>query len=87
MLPNLYFIFDTNTLISAHLLLGSISFKAFNLARRIGILACTIETFDEFSKSFRRDKFEKYLSIDKRRHDIEETRTFVAFFQVKEKIS
>jgi putative PIN family toxin of toxin-antitoxin system len=87
MLPNLYFIFDTNTLISAHLLLGSVSFRALNLARRIGIIACTEETFEEFSQSFSRDKFEKYLSIKKRKFDIAEIKSFIEFFRVKFKVS
>ncbi len=81
-----YFIFDTNTLISAHLLLGSISFKALSLARRIGITACTEETFEEFSQSFRRNKFDKYLSVSKRKRDIEDTKTFMEFFRVKVKV-
>lgn len=84
---NRYFIFDTNVLISAHILTNSISFKALNLARRIGTIACTLETFYEFEMSFSRDKFEKYLPLNRRYVDLVEMKTYVEFFRVRENVS
>lgn len=84
---NRYFIFDTNTLISAHILANSVSYKALNLARQIGIIACTLETFKEFEISFTRNKFEKYLSYNRRYVDLVEMKSYIEFFIVKQNIS
>jgi predicted nucleic acid-binding protein len=60
---------------------------ALNLARRIGLIACTLETFKEFEISFMRNKFEKYLPLNRRYVDIVEIKTYVEFFIVKENAS
>lgn len=58
--------FDTNALISAHLLDKSASRKAYNKAIDNGVLIYSAETFDEFANTFIRSKFEKYLPLEKR---------------------
>ena len=60
------FVFDTNVLISAHLLDKSESRKAYDKAVAKGILIYSSATFDEFAKTFIRSKFERYLPLDKR---------------------
>jgi putative PIN family toxin of toxin-antitoxin system len=60
------FVFDTNSLISAHLLPSSTVRKAFDLALTKGILVHSKETFSEFLEVFTRPKFDKYISLDER---------------------
>src|SRR5665213_208606 len=66
------FVFDTNALISAHLLNKSKSRKAYDKAVDKGVLLYSSATFDEFAKTFIRSKFEKYLPLDKRMSVIRE---------------
>ncbi|MBS1745240.1 MAG: putative toxin-antitoxin system toxin component, PIN family [Bacteroidetes bacterium] len=60
------FVFDTNALISAHLLQHSISRLAFDRARTLGIIVSSAETFLEFKTTFIRTKFDKYISLHAR---------------------
>jgi putative PIN family toxin of toxin-antitoxin system len=62
---NIY-VFDTNSLISAHLLPLSVTRKAFDKALEKGIIAHSRETFSEFVEVFTRPKFDKYISIEDR---------------------
>ncbi len=64
------FVFDANSLISANLLPNSISRKAYDYARVVGVMIYSNATFEEFSQTFVRSKFDKYLSIAKRRSEI-----------------
>lgn len=61
-----YFVFDTNALISAHLVEGSVSARAFSKALGIGILVRSNATLIEFADRFLRPKFDKYLSREER---------------------
>jgi uncharacterized protein len=65
------FVFDTNVIISAHLLQNSESRKAFNLAQNIGIFAYSRETLHELETVFFRPKFNKYVSIEEREKAIQ----------------
>src|SRR5258708_10566084 len=60
------FVFDTNSLISAHLLPSSTVRRVFDLALNKGILVHYKETFSEFLEVFTRPKFDKYISLDER---------------------
>lgn len=62
---NIY-VFDTNSLISAHLLPLSVTRKAFDIALEKGIIAHSRETFSELVEVFTRPKFDKYISIEDR---------------------
>jgi putative PIN family toxin of toxin-antitoxin system len=64
------YVFDTNSLISAHLLPSSVTRKAFNIALEKGIPVHSKETFSEFVEVFTRPKFDKYLSLEDRLHAI-----------------
>lgn len=76
------FVFDTNALISAHLLLESMSRKAYDKAFDKGILIYSATTFDEFAKTFIRSKFEKYLSLGKRTATIREFQARAGLIEV-----
>ena len=76
------FVFDTNALISAHLLDKSESRKAYNKARDKGILIYSTATFDEFAKTFIRTKFERYLPLEKRMSVIREFQARAALIEV-----
>lgn len=65
------FVFDTNVIISAHLLQNSESRKAFNLAQDIGILAYSKDTLKELETVFLRPKFNKYVPIEEREKAIQ----------------
>jgi putative PIN family toxin of toxin-antitoxin system len=60
------YVFDTNSLISAHLLPLSVTRKAFDIALENGIIAHSRETFSEFVEVFTRPKFDKYISLEDR---------------------
>lgn len=66
------FVADTNFLISAHLLKKSNSRLAYNRALKAGLLVRSAETFFEFSSTFIKPKFDKYLSLDLRLKIIDE---------------
>ena len=66
------FVFDTNALISAYILLNSKNRQAYNKAFDGGVLIYSDATFDEFAEVFTRSKFEKYLSLEQRLSAIKE---------------
>ena len=76
------FVFDTNALISAHLLDKSESRKAYNKAIDKGVLIYSDASFDEFAKTFLRSKFEKYLPFDKRMLAVREFQSRAALIDV-----
>lgn len=60
------FVFDTNSLISAHLLPQSIARTAFDKALESGILVFSKDTLSEFVQTFTRKKFDKYVTMESR---------------------
>lgn len=60
------FVFDTNSLISAHLLSKSVNRKAFDMALHKGVIARSTETFSEFTEVLIRQKFDNYISLSAR---------------------
>lgn len=64
---NDFFVFDTNSLVSATLLPGSINRKALNKAIDLGDLAISNKTMDEFIEVLFRKKFDKYFVNDEER--------------------
>lgn len=61
-----FFIFDTNTLISALILPNSIPRKALYKAQNVGILVFSEATFAELSEVIHRSKFDKYIPLNDR---------------------
>ena len=60
------YVFDTNSVISAHLLPSSVTRRAFDIAWEKGILAHSRDTFTELVEVFTRSKFDKYLPLEDR---------------------
>ena len=60
------FVFDTNSLISAFLLEKSVSRSAYDVARSMGKIMLSLETYREFSDVFIRPKFDRYVTLNKR---------------------
>ena len=63
---NKIFVFDTNTIISAHLLPNSVSRRAYEYALMKGIIVYSTETLLELKTTFLRQKFDKYIDINNR---------------------
>jgi uncharacterized protein len=59
-----FFVFDTNALISAHLIEGSISDKAYKLALKLGFIAISEELMLEFVDVACRKKFDRYFGSE-----------------------
>ncbi len=66
------FVLDTNVLVSAALFENSLPHKAFEKANKMGKLLVSTATLQELEKVLERTKFDKYLSLDKRK-------TFLAY--------
>jgi len=58
-MTDVLFIFDTNALISAHLLGKSVSAEALNKALRIGSLVFSNRTLSEFAEDLYREKLDR----------------------------
>lgn len=65
-----YFVFDTNTLISASLLVGSVNRKAIRKAVLLGEIAFSNETLNEFKEVVFRKKFDKYFVSNEERLEL-----------------
>jgi putative PIN family toxin of toxin-antitoxin system len=64
-----FLVIDTNTFISAQLIDGSVSARAYDKALAIGRIAVSENVLSEYLEVLHRPKFDKYLS-DQRRIDI-----------------
>jgi putative PIN family toxin of toxin-antitoxin system len=62
----LFFVFDTNALISALILKGSVSRKAFDRALELGVILLSSATFGELNAVSQREKFRLYVDEDER---------------------
>ncbi|MGF1639034.1 MAG: putative toxin-antitoxin system toxin component, PIN family, partial [Cyclobacteriaceae bacterium] len=69
------FIFDTNALISAHLLKTSVNAEALKKALRIGKFVFSDVTFKEFAEVLYRKKLDKYF-VEGEREEILSALTF-----------
>ena len=59
-----FFVFDTNALISTHLIEGSVSDKAYKHALKLGFIAISEEIMTEFIDVACRKKFDKYFGSE-----------------------
>jgi putative PIN family toxin of toxin-antitoxin system len=60
------FVIDTNCLISANLIPGSVNRQAYDKVRRLGVPIYSKSTLAEFIDTFVRPKFDKYISTESR---------------------
>ncbi len=67
------FVFDTNALISATLIKSSTNALAISHAIRIGRIALSPQTMDEFTSVIFRKKFDRYFIDDSERFELIET--------------
>jgi len=65
-------VFDTNCIISAHLLTGSVARQAYDAALRSGVLFHSPATLKELYDTFLRSKFDKYVSFEARLEAVEQ---------------
>jgi hypothetical protein len=70
-MKNSYFVFDTNSLVSAALIPSSVSRLALQKADENGHLIFSKETLTELNEVLIRSKFDKYLSLNERLEYIE----------------
>ncbi len=61
------FVLDTNVLVSAALFEQSLPHKAFEKANRVGKILISVATLQELENVLQRAKFDKYISLDKRK--------------------
>jgi len=83
---NNVFVIDTNTLISASLLKKSVARQAFDKAMERGIIAVSHATLNEFSDTFVRSKFDRYLPLEVRLEIIERFKSMSCLVNPKVKI-
>jgi uncharacterized protein len=81
------FVFDTNALISAFLLKGSVSDLAFRRATSNGALAVSEILMDEFLEVLLRKKFDRYFTEGERAEIIKEVEQYAVIFFPTEKIT
>ncbi len=62
----LYFVFDTNVIVSALLLKNSVSRQAFDKAFQEGKIIISGATVNELNEVLKRKKFEKYVTEEER---------------------
>lgn len=82
-----FFVFDTNTLVSAFLFKNSSPRIAFKHAVRNGRIICSKESFAEFKVVLLRPKFDKYLSLNSKHNALKEIEETLLFIDVKEHIT
>ena len=75
-------IFDSNVLLSASILRGSIPGICWERSKKTDTILASQKTFDEFSSRFLRPKFDKYLTLESRLEFILEIQTFVKIIPV-----
>lgn len=70
-MKNKYFVFDTNSLISALLIPSSVSRKALKKADEAGCILFSKNTLSELNEVLIRSKFDRYISLEDRLEYIE----------------
>ncbi len=82
------FVFDTNTLISAHLIEGSVSDQAFQKALILGVIGLSEPSMLEFVEVVYRKKFDRYFEGEYARLNlIQKIEGYAVTFSPVEKIT
>lgn len=85
---NKYFVFDTNSLISASILPNSANRKAINKAIELGEIALSEETFEEYKEVVFRKKFDKYFFNNEERYELfNQIKSSLIYFSPSESIT
>ncbi len=75
-------VFDTSTLVSAVLRLGSIPHRALAQAFSVGEVCASVSTLSELDEVLRRPKFDRYQSAEVRQAFVDILRLHAALFMV-----
>lgn len=75
-------VFDTSTLVSAALRLGSIPHRALAQAFSVGEVCASVSTLSELDEVLRRPKFDRYQSAEVRQAFVDILRLHAALFMV-----
>jgi hypothetical protein len=82
------FVFDTNSIVSAHLIAGSVSDQTFQKALRLGAIAISETTMIELVDVLYRKKFDKYFNEEQAREKlIQKIEEYAVTFSPSEKKS
>ena len=87
LMKNNLFIIDTNILVSSSLSKYGTPRKAVTKANQIGKLSASIETYNEFSETLLRVKFDKYLSRNTRLDILLEFKKLAIYTKISETIT
>ncbi len=86
-MKNSLFVIDTNMLISASLFRNCLPRKAERKANRIGKIAASIDTYQEFFEVFLRTKFDRYISLETRLNILMDFKRVAIFSEISESIT
>lgn len=86
-MKNKYFVFDTNSLISAALIPTSLSRIALKKADEAGIFVFSKETLTELNEVLIRSKFDKYISLDERLEYIQKLESRAKIIEISSNFS
>ena len=84
---NNFFVLDTNTPVTAFLLLQSKPTLGYNKAKATGKLVSNMETYSEFCDVLVRNKFDKYISLETRLAIIDDLTQNALFIEVSERVN
>jgi putative PIN family toxin of toxin-antitoxin system len=79
---NARFVFDTNALVSAALLSGSVARRAFDAARSSGVILASQATVTELTEVLWRPKFDRYVSIEQRQALLREASSIAVWVEL-----
>jgi len=86
-MKNDLFVIDTNTLISAFLSKYSNTRKAIDRAIETGKILASLETYNEFREVLLRQKFDKYISAERKLLILNELKELIVFKEISESIN
>lgn len=81
------FVFDTNVVVSAFLFGQSKPRQALDKAQNIGIILLSAAVFAELQEVLSRPKFDRYITLEKRRELIDNLVETIEFINVTEQIN
>ncbi|BAY06106.1 putative toxin-antitoxin system toxin component, PIN family [Anabaena sp. PCC 7938] len=81
------FVFDTNVFVSAFLFSQSKPHQALEKAQDIGIILLSAAVFSELQEVLSRPKFDRYITLERRRELIDNLVETIEFINVTEQIN
>ena len=81
------FVIDTNVIVSALLIGSSVARQSFDKARNNGYLLQSLETIDELRNVVRREKFNRYVTYEKRLKFLDELVAQAKLIEIVESVA